>query len=238
MDRAMTQASKPWRQLEWLSEDTLLLSFDDPLTPATAAMLASLVENLQRTQPAWLWDLTPGFGKLLVHYRPNLIHSAALEHALAEALAAPVDSLNSNTDPALEIPVCYDARVAPDLEQVAVQTGLSIEAVIALHCSVEYRVLAVGFALGFAYLGTLPDGLRLPRRATPRTQVPAGSVAIAGAQTTVYPTDTPGGWHIIGRTQQPMVQVGDTIALTLPLGRRVRFSAIPYAQFQTREPCS
>ncbi|NBS11038.1 MAG: carboxyltransferase domain-containing protein, partial [Gammaproteobacteria bacterium] len=159
----MTQASKPWRQLEWLSEDTLLLSFDDPLTPATAAMLASLVENLQRTQPAWLWDLTPGFGKLLVHYRPNLIHSAALEHALAEALAAPVDSLNSNTDPALEIPVCYDARVAPDLEQVAVQTGLSIEAVIALHCSVEYRVLAVGFALGFAYLGTLPDGLRLPR---------------------------------------------------------------------------
>lgn len=229
----MTTPWTHWQRLEWLSEDTLLVHFPNPTETSTAEQLANLVKALCSDQPDWLWDLTPGFGKLLVHYRPDRIDASSLEHKLLRALHQ-AGSIEAHGDQSvIAIPTCYDPRVAPDLAEVAQASGLSMDAVIALHCSIEYRVLAVGFALGFAYMGTLPKAIQLPRKQTPRTHVPAGSVAIAGAQTTVYPIDTPGGWHLIGRTHQPLVQLSDTITLTLPLGSRVRFTPIPYTDSRT-----
>lgn len=231
----MTASWTHWQRLEWLSEDTLLVHFPNPTDVATAAQLANLVQALFADRPDWLWDVTPGFGKLLVHYRPDRIDPLTLEQALSKALRRAVATDAQETQSVIEIPVCYDPRVAPDLAHVATYADLSIDAVVALHCSVEYRVLAVGFALGFAYMGPLPAPIQLPRKRTPRTQVPAGSVAIAEAQTTVYPIDTPGGWHLIGRTHQPLVRLSDTIDLTLPLGSRVRFTPISYAESLTLE---
>jgi KipI family sensor histidine kinase inhibitor len=126
----------------------------------------------------------------------------------------------------LEIPVRYGGRDGPDLEQVAASLGLSPQEVVRRHAAPSYRIFVLGFAPGFAYLGPLPPELRLPRRAEVRQRVPAGSVAIAGEQTAVYPFETPGGWHILGRTELVLWDpAADPPALLRP-GGRVRFAPV------------
>src|SRR4029079_7448138 len=110
------------------------------------------------------------------------------------------------------------------LEEVAKRTGLTTEEVIAIHASTTYRVLVIGFVPGFAYLGQLDLGLALPRRESPRKRVPAGSVAIAEAQTGIYPSPTPGGWHLIGTTDVRMFDPGRKKPALLSAGDRVRFA--------------
>ncbi|HEX7025134.1 MAG TPA: 5-oxoprolinase subunit PxpB [Gemmatimonadales bacterium] len=118
------------------------------------------------------------------------------------------------------IPVSY---AGPDLDHVSRETGLSREEIIRRHSAPEYVVYLLGFAPGFGYLGDLDPALVLPRRASPRTRVPAGSVAIAGAQTAVYPLATPGGWHLIGSTTLRMFDPAREPAALLAAGDRVRF---------------
>jgi inhibitor of KinA len=121
------------------------------------------------------------------------------------------------------IPVRYDG---PDLQEVADQTGLSPDEVVHRHAQPEYLVYLLGFVPGFAYLGDLHPSLVLPRRSSPRTRVDAGSVAIAGAQTAVYPLATPGGWHLLGSTPLEMFDPARDPAALLKAGDRVRFEPV------------
>lgn len=130
-----------------------------------------------------------------------------------------------------EIPVCYGAELGPDLAFVATHTRLTPEEVIQLHSRTEYRVHAVGFSPGFPYLAGLPERLHVPRRPTPRTQVPAGSVAIAAGQCGVYPLETPGGWQILGRTPHLLFEPRAEPPAWLQPGDRVRFRPIDRAEF-------
>lgn len=123
----------------------------------------------------------------------------------------------------IEIPVKYDG---PDLAEVAVHAGLSEPDVVALHASCEYVALLVGFLPGFAYLGGLDARLAVPRRAEPRARVDAGSVAIGGALTAVYPFASPGGWNVIGRTDAVMFDARRSPAAAVAPGDRVRFVAV------------
>jgi 5-oxoprolinase (ATP-hydrolysing) subunit B len=123
----------------------------------------------------------------------------------------------------VEIPVSYGGTHGPDLEVVARELGLDSEDVMLLHASRVYRVLFVGFVAGFGYCGTLPAELALPRRATPRTRVPAGSVLITGRMTAVMPIDSPSGWHVIGRTEEPMWEIARRQPGLLRPGDAVRF---------------
>ena len=118
------------------------------------------------------------------------------------------------------VKVRYDGE---DLEDVARQTGLTTEEVVRIHSGREYRVYVLGFVPGFAYLGTLDERLSLPRRSTPRKQVPPGSVAIAELQTAVYPSATPGGWHLIGRTDVTLFDAGSESPSLFRVGDTVRF---------------
>ena len=127
-----------------------------------------------------------------------------------------------DNDDVVEIDVHYDGE---DLESVATECGFSVEAVIELHASADYRVGFNGFSPGFPYLLGLPEQLRLPRRETPRTKVPAGSVAIADEWCGIYPTESPGGWHLLGHTDAVLFDAQRIPPVLLPPGTRVRLTA-------------
>ena len=143
------------------------------------------------------------------------------------------ENLGARRDEAahIEIPVCYGGEFGPDLETVAGQAKLEAQEVVELHSSASYVVHAVGFTPGFPYLGGLPARLRMPRRATPRTIVPAGSVGIGGEQTGVYPIATPGGWQLIGRTPLALFRAMENPPALLRVGDHVRFAAITPEEF-------
>ena len=163
-----------------------------------------------------------GYASVTVHYDPDQTTLAAL--------GAAVKRLAAKRPPMAEpgrlhrIPVVYEG---PDLEEVGARLGLSRQKIVELHTRPIYRVFLVGFVPGWAYLGPLPEELELPRRHVPRTQVPAGSVAIAGRQTGVYPLPTPGGWHLIGRTSVKLFLPDRDPPCLFRAGDRVKFFAAP-----------
>jgi KipI family sensor histidine kinase inhibitor len=123
----------------------------------------------------------------------------------------------------VEIPVRYGRADGPDLDAIAELKGMRPSALVELHASTAYRVLFLGFAPGFGYLGPLPETLNVPRRASPRVRVPAGSVAIAGQHTAIYPVESPGGWHVLGRTTAAMWDPRRSPPALLEPGMLVRF---------------
>jgi inhibitor of KinA len=134
----------------------------------------------------------------------------------------------------VEIPVCYETEFALDLEHVAQQAGVHWREVIDLHCGAEYRVHCVGFTPGFPFLGGLPRKLATPRRDVPRKEIPAGSVAIGGAQTGIYPIKSPGGWNVIGRTPLQLFDPRKNPPALLRAGGRVRFRSITREEFEAK----
>ena len=177
----------------------------------------------------------PAYASVLVPFDPSVLAEAAVRGVIADALraageavaakepAAAPEPAAADPGPVTHVPVRYGGADGPDLAEVAVRTGLSEDDVVRLHAGAEYRVFCVGFVPGFPYLGMLPEELALPRRSTPRLRVPAGSVAIAGRQTGIYPSDTPGGWHVIGRTDLSAWDPHRDPPALLEPGARVRF---------------
>ena len=183
---------------------------------ATAATVAA--EKLADVQ-----DIVPAYLGVAVFYDP--LHTPYAEMAaklLAICERATAPNAGSNKIREHEILVVYDG---PDLGPVSVATGLSIDEIVARHTGRLYSVDLLGFVPGFAYLSELDPAIHLPRRPQPRPRVPAGSVAIAGAQTAVYPLDTPGGWHLIGRTDSVMFDPSRDPPALLRAGDIVRFVA-------------
>jgi KipI family sensor histidine kinase inhibitor len=167
-------------------------------------------------------ETVPAFRSVLAVYDPALTTYRALARDalnLAQTVA-PVDPARSAV---IEVPVTYGGAAGPDLDAVAASCGITPEEVIRLHSGRVYLAHMIGFAPGFPYLGVLPDALRLPRRASPRTRVPEGSVAVADRFTGVYPQETPGGWHLIGRTAVRVFDRDRDPAWLIGPGDRVRF---------------
>jgi inhibitor of KinA len=213
------------------SDSSLLVVFGDAIMPEMQARVLSLFHALQARHSQYIRNLHPGYVSLLVDFDPMgmtqedaiaLVKSAADEGAAATAELGRL----------VEIPVCYDSEFGPDLQDVATHTNLTVEDVVRLHSSVTYYVCFLGFTAGFAYLGGMPEVLNTPRLATPRRAVAAGSVGIAGGQTGIYPTVTPGGWRLIGRTPLRMVDpVASQPTLVMP-GDHLRFGAIDRSEFE------
>jgi KipI family sensor histidine kinase inhibitor len=188
---------------------------------------------LRARAPAWVREVVPALTGIALHFDPAHPDLPAAPLTTAEALVRDcVDAMPSRSaGRTVEVPVCYDPEFALDIVEVAGRSGIAPEDIAARHSRSEHRVLMVGFAPGLPYLAGLDATLALPRRATPRTRVPAGSVAIANLQTTVYPFETPGGWSVIGRT--PLVLFDPTRpdpSLFAP-GDRVRFVSISRSDY-------
>jgi inhibitor of KinA len=211
-------------------DSALVVEFPSRIDPAINNRAMALAASLKSRWRAILRDVVIGYCTVTVYFDPRRIDARWLESEI-QALAAqsPEDARGSGA--LVEVPVCYDPDLGPDLSDVAAFGECSIEDVIALHESDTYRVYMVGFIPGFAYLAEVNPRIATPRRSTPRTAVPAGSVAIAGAQTGIYPAVTPGGWNIIGRTPLKPYDPNRADPLLFRPGDNVRFVRISRAEF-------
>jgi inhibitor of KinA len=212
------------------SDASLLVRFGRTIEPAAHQRMLALFRVLAARRDPRVTNLHPAYASLLIDFDPLALDHAALG-ALIEGLESGAQACENPT-PLHEIPVCYDGELAPDLVEVCGLTGLTAEHLIAAHTAPEYVVHFLGFSPGFAYLGGLAPELAVPRLASPRKVVPAGSVAIGGAQTGVYPLASPGGWRIIGRTPLTLFFPENTLHPTLlQPGDRVRFNRMHRQQF-------
>lgn len=167
-------------------------------------------------------NLHPAYASVLVDFDPRRNSHAEIE-ALVRACFRSTPEPAADSGRLIEIPVCYGGAVGPDLADVARHTGLTPERVIELHSGAEYTVYFLGFSPGFPYLGGMPAELATPRLPAPRKYVPAGSVAIGGSQTGVYPMASPGGWRLIGRTGLRLFDPEAVPPALLRMGAHIRF---------------
>ena len=217
-------------RVEPFGATALLITLAEQPDDALPLRIAQLAERLHVELGEALTDCVPGWTTLLLHYDLMRIDLPQLQVRVQAALQDwPGDYLANEAGRLHEIAVWYAGE---DLAEVARLCGLTTAQVVDLHASRDYRVGAIGFAPGFAYLGELDERLALPRRATPRTQVPAGSVAIAERQAAVYPQASPGGWHLLGRTAQRLFDPREEPPCPLAVGDRVRFVPIDEAVFR------
>lgn len=201
-----------------LGEAALCCTLPAPVSLAQQQRIWQLAAELAKTPG--VQSLTPGMNNLTLMFDPLTTEAATLEQAAQRLWAQPPSPQALGR--LVDIPVRYDG---PDLTDVAAHCRLSPEEVVRRHTAAEYVVYFIGFQPGFAYLGGLHESLHTPRRAEPRTAVPAGSVGIGGAQTGIYPLATPGGWQLIGRTTLPLFDPQAEPPTLLAPGDRVRFVA-------------
>jgi KipI family sensor histidine kinase inhibitor len=216
---------------ESLCEDALLLRFGRVMDTRINARVHAAAARLRATALPGLMEIAPAYASLLLRFDPDA-------HDHAQMLASVRDALCELSQAEIagrtvEIPVCYGGAHGPDLEEVAEHAGLDTQQVIDRHTAREYTVAMLGFAPGFPYLLGLDRALHTPRRVTPRTRVPAGAVAIGGAQTGIYPRELPGGWMLIGRTPLVLFDPQRDPPCLLAPGDRVRFRAMDAGEFIT-----
>ncbi len=182
-----------------LGDSALLMEAADDDVGANRAAL-DLATALDAAAPPWLRAAVPAIASLLVCFDPLAVRPADVEARLRHLLA---DGRTGGPGArrVVRVPVRYGGADGPDLEGAARALGISPDDLVALHSAGPYRVMMIGFAPGFPYIGPLPAALHIPRRATPRSAVPAGSVAIAAGLSGIYPARLPGGWHLIGHAE-------------------------------------
>ncbi len=214
--------------LEALGDRALLVRFGDRIDPRLNDEVHALAGRIRGAALPGVVDLVPAYASLALHYEPAAWAGGpgspfeALCAALAPLVAGGGSAAAAASRQVL-IPVRYGGEFGEDLAEVAALTGLDEQAVIARHTAGRYRVHMLGFTPGFAYLGGLDPALAVPRRATPRLRVPAGSVGLAGIQTGIYPCTSPGGWRLIGRTSLPLFDPAAAEPCLLQPGDEVRF---------------
>lgn len=221
-----------------LGDRAVLITLGDSIDEATHRRVRAVTARIDADPPPGFVDRVPAFASVVVHYEPLRVAAApnrSPHGAFVASLRRVLGDVRDDTLPpprTVEIPVCYGGELGPDIDDVARQHGMSAQDVIDIHASGDYLVYMVGFMPGFAYLGGLSSRIATPRRQTPRTAVPAGSVGIGGEQTGVYPLVSPGGWNLIGRTPVRIFDIDRSDAALLATGDRVRFRPISIDEYK------
>jgi inhibitor of KinA len=214
------------------SGDTaLVVEFGVSIDRRISALVLALSQRIEEAGIDGIVETVPTFRSLMIHYDPLRLPQAQLKaqlDALLQNLRA-----SESAGRLWRIPACYDPLIGPDLHDVAERLGLSVADVVRLHTTETYHVYMLGFLPGYPYMGDLPQQLVLPRRETPRIKVPPGSIAIAMAMTAVYPLESPGGWHLLGRTPVPLWDLRRETPTLLKPGDKVKFDPIDVAEYNT-----
>lgn len=220
-----------WQRVISAGDGALLLEFGQTLDPKVNRVVHETAGALMRSHLDGVWGVVPGFTTLLVEFDPRVTDGETLVDALSRLPMVSTDIPRAS----FSIPVHYGEELGPDLPEVSERLGLTRFDVVALHTEAPYQIYCIGFSPGFPLCGILPEALRLPRRSSPRTAVPAGSVAIAGAQAGVYPTESPGGWHVIGRTPAELFNIRRDPPLRYKPGDFLQFRAVDLCEYEDLE---
>ncbi|MCX5821196.1 MAG: 5-oxoprolinase subunit PxpB [Deltaproteobacteria bacterium] len=208
----------------------LLVEYGDGIDPVVNDKVRAVTALLKKNLPAGVEAVVPAYRSLSILYDPLATTPAGLAEIL-HALEADSRAVEIAEPKVVPIPVCYGGEFGPDIGVVAEHTSLQENEIVAIHASVDYPIYMIGFMPGFCYLGGLDRRLQTPRRKTPRTNLPAGSVGVAESQTGMYPVDSPGGWQIIGRTPLRLFAPARENPFLYEEGDRIRFVPIAEAEF-------
>ncbi|MEJ2530598.1 MAG: 5-oxoprolinase subunit PxpB [Halioglobus sp.] len=212
-------------ELHSAGENALIIYLGSETSPAVSARVQAAAAAVGPALGDDLVDLVPSYASLLIIYDALRTDHLSVAQRVRQAVAG-VEAGEQREGRCVVLPVYYAPEAGADLEPLAARSGLSTEEVIALHSGTEYRVYAIGFAPGFAYLGQVDERIAAPRLATPRQKVPRGAVAIADRQTAVYPAVSPGGWNLIGRCPVRMFDPAADPVMPVAVGDRVRFEPV------------
>ncbi len=208
----------------------LLVEYGAGIDPVVNERVRAMTALLKTNLPEGVEAIVPAYRSLSILYDPLATDPGRLAEIL-HTLEADPRAAEIAEPRVVPIPVCYGGPFGPDIEVVAAHTGLREDEIVAIHASVDYPIYMIGFTPGFCYLGGLDDRLRTPRRKTPRTSLPAGSVGLAETQTGVYPVESPGGWQIIGQTPLRLFAPARENPFLYEAGDRIRFVPVTEAEF-------
>ena len=214
----------------------LLVELPPRIDPDTSSRVIAIANAIRARHGGVVRDVVVGYCTLTVYFDPLATDPARLVSDIT-SIARELPTGPAAAGQTIEVPVCYGGDLGPDLADVASLAGCSEQEAIALHAGPVYRVYVVGFVPGFPYMAPVDPRLALPRRAVPRTHVPAGSVAIAAGQTGIYPLETPGGWHLIGRTWLAPYDAARAEPCLFRPGDRVRFHPVTRDEFDRAVAC-
>ena len=215
-----------------INEDCFLIQVAEHIDLSLTDKIAYISKQIEMTLADSLLDITPSYTSILVHYDLLKVAPLVVEKQLETIVFHSAQkAISPGSNKIIQLPVYYDPCVGWDLPDLSVKTGLSVEQIIALHSETRYRVCAIGFAPGFAFLAEVPHCIRIARRSSPRAFVPAGSVAIADTQTAVYPADSPGGWQIIGNCPTTLFDLNQDPLTPFSVGDYVQFKAVSRDEF-------
>ncbi|MGK0441996.1 MAG: KipI family sensor histidine kinase inhibitor [Pseudohongiellaceae bacterium] len=211
-------------------ENSLILYFGEEASAEVAAAVHAAALAIREQMADVIIDMVPSYASLLVIFDVYQCDHLALRKRIHQAVES--ERASGNEEGAVvTLPVYYSEESGPDLKIISERSGLNTEQIIELHQAQEYRVYAIGFAPGFAYLGQVDERIASPRIATPRQYVPKGAVGIADRQTAVYPAASPGGWNLIGLCPVPMFTPEGESLMPVEVGDRVKFKAISKGEF-------
>lgn len=226
-------------RIEVAGENSLIIYFGDTTAPEISAQVQRASKALAEALGDRIIDQVTSYASLLLIFDPlrcdQLDIRAVIRRTLQSTTATQTDqtdaSVQQSTSNCVELPVYYSEESGPELTLISKNSGLSIDEIIALHQSLTYRVYAIGFAPGFAFLGQVDERIATPRLSTPRLKVPRGAVGIADRQTAIYPDVSPGGWNLIGLCPTRMFDPQATPTMPVSVGDEVRFKAISREEF-------
>lgn len=214
-----------------VGDRAISIDFGQVIDPTINRHIRQTIERIKELQLDGIIELVPTYCALLVEYDAMLYSYSEICNIIEPTLEEGMTNTTNELITVVEVPTVYGGEFGPDLSFVASHNHLSEDEVISIHSGTDYLVYMLGFIPGFTYLGGMDPRIATPRLSSPRTLIPAGSVGIAGEQTGTYPSDSPGGWQIIGRTPVTMYDMSKAQAALSKAGDYVRYVPIDESEF-------
>lgn len=216
-----------------IHDHALTVEFSQKISEADNAKVLALRDAIEQQPFKGVLDWVPAYSSLAIYYEADCKREELISY-LQERIESSKALLNDQSSrEIIQIPVCYDPLLGMDQKFVCDHLQLSLEQLIEQHTGNIFRVYMIGFIPGFPYMGILPEGWQIPRKQTPALKIPAGSVALAGQQTGIYPAEVPGGWQVIGRTPLKIFDALREPSCMLKAGDQVKFESISLNEFNS-----